>query len=386
MERRTVIKALLGGLVFPVVPLALEAAAKKLDRRLILIELQGANDGLNTVVPYRSEQYRKIRPNIHLKADELITLEKDLAFNSKMKEFADIYDLGELAVVLGLGYPGSNRSHFKSIALWETGGDGPSGVGHSGWLTDDIYGLEGAELLDAHGMSLDGGMGVFASSDGTWISMTSIKKFQRLQHHKMEKVETHNPALSLLLDRSNQLNSAMESISKKLGSFNDSARVRGGELGDQLELALNCISAGINSPVIKVSHGSFDTHDNQSWRHNDLLEDLSMAIFDTRKQLIKMDEWQSTLIMTYSEFGRTAYENASEGTDHGTAAPHFLIGGGVKGGFYGKQPSLNNLKDGDMIFTTDYRSFYDTILRSWFSINNNKFSEFHVPGLQKIIS
>ena len=386
MERRTVIKALLGGLVFPVVPLALEAAAKKLDRRLILIELQGANDGLNTVVPYRSEQYRKIRPNIHLKADKLITLEKDLAFNSKMKEIADIYDLGELAVVLGLGYPGSNRSHFKSIALWETGGDGPSGVGHSGWLTDDINGLEGAELLDAHGISLDGGMGVFASSDGTWISMTSIKKFQKLQHHKMEKVETHNPALSLLLDRSNQLNSAMESISKKLGSFNDSARVRGGELGDQLELALNCISAGINSPVIKVSHGSFDTHDNQSWRHNDLLEDLSMAIFDTRKQLVKMDEWHNTLIMTYSEFGRTAYENASEGTDHGTAAPHFLIGGGVKGGFYGKQPSLNNLKDGDMIFTTDYRSFYDTILSSWFSIHNNKFSEFNVPGLQKIIS
>jgi uncharacterized protein (DUF1501 family) len=178
----------------------------------------------------------------------------------------------------------------------------------------------------------------------------------------------------------------MESISKKLGSFNDSARVRGGELGDQLELALNCISAGINSPVIKVSHGSFDTHDNQSWRHNDLLEDLSMAIFDTRKQLVKMDEWHNTLIMTYSEFGRTAYENASEGTDHGTAAPHFLIGGGVKGGFYGKQPSLNNLKDGDMIFTTDYRSFYDTILSSWFSIHNNKFSEFNVPGLQKIIS
>ena len=386
MERRSVIKALLGGLVFPVVPLALEAAAKKLDRRLILIELQGANDGLNTVVPYRSEQYRKIRPNIYLKSDKLITMEIDLAFNFKMKEMADIYSSGELAVVLGLGYPGSNRSHFKSIALWETGGDGTSGVGQSGWLTDDINGLEGSELLDVHGISLDGGMGVFASSDGTWISMTSIKKFQKLKHHKMEKVETHNPALSLLLDRSNQLNSAMESISKKLGSFNDSARVRGGELGDQLELALNCISAGINSPVIKVSHGSFDTHDNQSWRHNDLLEDLSMAIFDTRKQLVKMDEWHNTLIMTYSEFGRTAYENASEGTDHGTAAPHFLIGGGVKGGFYGKQPSLNNLKDGDMIFTTDYRSFYDTILSSWFSINNNKFSEFHVPDLQKIIS
>lgn len=385
MERRTVIKALLGGLVFPVVPLALEAAAKKLDRRLILIELQGANDGLNTVVPYRSQQYRKLRPNIYLKADKLITLENDLAFNFKMREMADIFSLGELAVVLGLGYPGSNRSHFKSIALWETGGDGTSGVGHSGWLTEDINGLAGSELLDAHGISLDGGMGVFASSDGTWISMTSIKKFQKLQHHKMEKVETSNPALSLLLNRSNELNSAMESISKKLGNFNDSENIRGGQLGDQLQLALNCISAGINSPVIKVSHGSFDTHENQSWRHDDLLADLSMAISDTRKQLIKMDEWQNTLIMTYSEFGRAAYENASKGTDHGTAAPHFLIGGGVQGGFYGKQPSLNNLEDGDMVFTTDYRSFYDTILGSWFSINNNKFSEFNMLGLQKII-
>ena len=98
-----------------------------------------------------------------------------------------------------------------------------------------------------------------------------------------------------------------------------------------------------------------------------------------------MDEWQNTLIMTYSEFGRAAYENASKGTDHGTAAPHFLIGGRVQGGFYGKQPSLNNLEDGDMVFTTDYRSFYDTILGSWFSINNNKFSEFNMLGLQKII-
>ena len=139
----------------------LEAAAKKLDRRLILIELQGANDGLNTVVPYRSQQYRKLRPNIYLKADKLITLENDLAFNFKMREMADIFSLGELAVVLGLGYPGSNRSHFKSIALWETGGDGTSGVGHSGWLTDDINGLAGSELLDAHGIKENSKVGLY---------------------------------------------------------------------------------------------------------------------------------------------------------------------------------------------------------------------------------
>ena len=155
--------------------------------------------------------------------------------------------------------------------------------------------------------------------------MTSIKKFQKLKPQKMEKVETKEPDKSLLLNRSNELNSAMESISKKLGDFNDSENIRGGQLGDQLQLALNCISAGINSPVIKVSHGSFDTHENQSWRHNDLLADLSMAISDTRKQLIKMDEWQNTLIMTYSEFGRRANENGSRGTDHGTTNYFLMI-------------------------------------------------------------
>ena len=134
-----------------------------------------------------------------------------------------------------------------------------------------------------------------------------------------------------------------------------------------------------------MSHGGFDTHENQKWSHGRLLRDLSRSIFDTRKHLIDMGEWDNTLIMTYSEFGRRAYENKSEGTDHGTAAPHFLIGGKINGGFYGEQPSLSQLKDGDMEFTTDYRSIYNTILESWFSIPHKKFSSFKIPGLQKIL-
>ena len=138
MDRRTVIKALMGGLAFPVVPIQIEAAAKKLNRRIILIELQGANDGLNTIIPYMDPSYKKLRPKIHLKNDEIIPIENDLAFNHSMGHMADIWDSGDLAIVLGLGYPGANRSHFKSIALWETGGDGERGVGRNGWLTDDI--------------------------------------------------------------------------------------------------------------------------------------------------------------------------------------------------------------------------------------------------------
>ena len=385
MDRRTVIKALMGGLAFPVVPIQIEAAAKKLNRRIILIELQGANDGLNTIIPYMDPHYKKLRPKIHLRKGELIPVENDLAFNHSMGDMVDIWNSGELAIVLGLGYPGANRSHFKSIALWETGGDGEKGVGRTGWLTDDINGMKGADAVDAHGISLDGGMGVFASPDGTWISMTSIRKFITLEHHSTEKVETNNPALSLLLDRSNSLNSAMDSISKKLKNTDKNFRVRGDELGEQFELALNCISANVDTPVIKVSHGGFDTHENQKWSHGKLLRDLSRSIFDTRKHLIDIGEWDNTLIMTYSEFGRRAYENKSEGTDHGTAAPHFLIGGKINGGFYGEQPSLSQLKDGDMEFTTDYRSIYNTVLESWFSIPYNKFSSFKIPGLQKIL-
>ena len=386
MDRRTLIKALMGGLVFPVVPIKLEAAARKLKRRLILIELQGANDGLNTVIPYKDTNYKKLRPNIHLKNNELIPLENDLAFNHSMSEMLNVWSTGDLAIILGLGYPGANRSHFKSIALWETGGDGIKGVGRNGWLTDDINGMDGAEKIDAHGISLDGGMGVFASSDGTWISMTSIRKFVTLKHHSAEKVETKNPALALLLDRGNSLNSSMGKISKKLQNHNQDFRVRGGTIGQQLQLALNCISAGVDAPVVKVSHGSFDTHKNQNWEHGKLLRQLSEAVFDTRKHLIDIGEWQNTIIMTYSEFGRRASENRSEGTDHGTAAPHFLIGGKIAGGFYGKQPSLSKLKDGDMIFSTDYRSIYDLVLGSWFSLSGNKFSDFRIPGLRKVFS
>ena len=386
MDRRVAIKALIGGLVFPVVPIQIEAAAKKLDRRIILIELRGANDGLNTIIPYMDPIYKKIRPNIHLKKDEIIPAEKDLAFHHSMEELVNIWNSGDLAVILGLGYPGANRSHFKSIALWETGGDGKKGVGTSGWLTDDINGIKGADEVDAHGISLDGGMGVFASPDGTWVSMTSIRKFITLKHHSTEKVETNNPALSLLLDRSHTLNSSMVSISEKLRNQDNNFSVKGGMIGQQLELALRCISAKVNSPVIKVSHGSFDTHNSQNNFHARLLNDLSKSIFDTRKHLIEMGEWDNTLIMTYSEFGRRAYENVSEGTDHGTAAPHFMIGGKINGGFYGKQPSLSKLKDGDMIYTTDYRSVYNTVLEAWFSISQNKFSNFKIPGLQKILS
>ena len=168
MDRRTLLKVMLNSIVMPVVPLKIARAYASKGRRLILVELSGANDGLNTVVPISDHRYRELRPNIGLKTSEVFDIGGGFALHSAIKNLDHMWQDGELAIVQGLGYPGANRSHFKSIALWETGGDGNRSR-RTGWLTDDIENMNASAELDAHGISLDGGMGVFASPGGLWL-------------------------------------------------------------------------------------------------------------------------------------------------------------------------------------------------------------------------
>ena len=385
MQRRHFIKSFLSGLTIPLVPLSLQAAAQKNGRRLILVELAGANDGLNTVIPYNNDAYYRLRPKIAIRKEERFNLNDSIALNENLGAMRDIWDSGNLAIIQGLGYPDPNRSHFKSIALWETGGDG-KGMGRRGWLTKDIEELEGSANLDALGISLDGGMGIFSSPSGNWISMTSSKKFQPLNEEiKNVEKKVNNPALSLLLSRAESLNSSMSSISEKLDKSMMHRGSSFGGLRSQLKRASKLISSGINAPILKVQLSGFDTHEGQNWKHPRLLKDLSKALKQLSKDLQKINEWSNTIIFTYSEFGRTAKENNNSGTDHGTAAPHFLMGGRINGGLYGKHPSLVKLVDGDLSYTMDYRSVYDWILGSWFKIEGNEFSRFHSDEFTSLI-
>ena len=384
MDRRAALKILTAGLMIPVVPIKIAHAAKRSGRRLVLIELSGANDGLNTIIPNNDHRYRELRPNIGLDKSETISLSNDFGLHEAMKPMGRLWESGEMAVVHGLGYPGANRSHFKSIALWETGGDGTA-AGRTGWLTEDVENMPGQEQLEAHGISLDGGMGIFSSPSGVWLSMTSAQQFMELTSDEVPKTKTENQALQMLLDRAHTLNSSMESISKKLKkSYAREFRIEGGDLGAQFSRAILLINAGINSPILKVKIGGFDTHEGQPWRHRNRLRNLARAIEGFSKALKQINQWDNTLIMTYSEFGRRAAENYTEGTDHGTAAPHFLLGGSVKGGFWGVHPNLGNLNDGDMVFTMDYRSVYERILGDWFMLKENKFFKFRNDELKNI--
>ena len=388
MNRRELITAILAGMSIPLAPLELAAASTRNGRRLILVELSGANDGLNTLVPIKDERYRELRPKIGLLKHEVFDLGQGLALHSAMKKLDAAWQAGDMAVLQGLGYPGQNRSHFKSIAIWETGGDGNKS-GKTGWLTEDIEGVAGAEQLDAHGISLDGGMGVFASPSGVWLSMTSMAQFSNLRTkvETIKTVDSKNPALSLVLDRGRALDASMRSISKKIGNsrYQSPMQINAGDFGKQVSMAASLIDAGIDAPVLKLKINGFDTHENQAWRHRALLRNLAKGLSGLRKALKRSGHWEDTLVMTYSEFGRRALENESGGTDHGTAAPHFLMSGALDGGIWGIHPDLGDINEGDVSYTMDYRVVYDRVLADWFSLDQNRFSKFRSDSLERLL-
>ena len=207
--------------------------------------------------------------------------------------------------------------------------------------------------------------------------MASAQEFSRLSSQVIKKTTSDNAALNMLLDRANTLNSSMEKISRKLNRKSQiNFRVRGRKLASQLGTAAQLIHAGIDTPVIKVQLGGFDTHEGQPGRHRRLLRELGRSLGDFRNGMKRIGQWDNTLIMTYSEFGRRTVENHTDGTDHGTAAPHFIMGGAVQGGIVGNHPDLGALVEGDMQFTMDYRAVYERVLSDWFGIRENKFASF----------
>ena len=165
-------------------------------------------------------------------------------------------------------------------------------------------------------------------------------------------------------------------MKNKLSKKNSNFRIGRGALGSQLSQVISLIDAGVNIPVFKASMGSFDTHIDQYWKHRDLLRELSEGISDLVKNLKRIGIWNDTIIMTYSEFGRRANENGSRGTDHGMAAPHFLLGGSIKGGIFGGELNFNKLNNNNLAFQVDYRSLYNHVLSNHFNLINNPFSNF----------
>ena len=354
--------------------------ANKLGNKLlILIELQGANDGLNTVIPYSNNFYYKLRPNIAIKKDDILSIDKNIGLHFAMEGLAKLYEKGELKIIQNLGYPQPVLSHFRSIELWETGGDGSS-KGRNGWLVPSLENISQFSKLDAKAIHLDTSSGLFKGGLDGYLGPNSIDYNPSELESRDSTIPTlANDNIGLLGElikqrKENQIN--IKSLKDKLSKKNSNFRVGRGALGSQLSQVVSLIDAEVNIPVFKVSMGSFDTHIDQYWKHRDLLRELSEGISDLVKNLKRIGIWNDTIVMTYSEFGRRANENGSRGTDHGMAAPHFLLGGSVGGGIFGGNLDFNKLNNNNLTFQVDYRSVYNHILSSHFNLTNNPFSKF----------
>lgn len=367
MQRRDFFRLLLG------TPFALAAPitqAASQGKTLILIELSGGNDGLNTLIPYRDPLYAKHRPKIALSSDQLLPLTDKLALNPALSSLYPWWKKGDLAWVQGLGYPKPNRSHFSSLDIWEKGSGSEQSLGQ-GWLAKIIPQIR--TVRDVDGISLSPDLGPLSGLGGS-VLLTDINRFVAQANNLTtpDIAGIHNPALDHIRQVSNQARLAADTLAKRLRNSNTSlSGFPDNAFGKRISVAAQLMLAGVQTPVIKLSIGSFDTHNNQRGTHDRLLKNLADGINTLARTLLAHNLWKDTLIVTYSEFGRRVIENASQGTDHGTAAAHLVMGGAVQGGIIGETPILSNLDNGDLRFTTDFRRLYATLAHQWWGIGND---------------
>lgn len=351
-------------------------------RILVLVELAGGNDGLNTIVPYADSTYYARRPGLAVSREAVIRINDQIGFNPALAALNEVWRAEEMGIIQGVGYPSPNRSHFRSIDIWETA-SGSEDTLSLGWIHEALK----AEQLDlaAEGIVLGApDVGPLTGPDVRTLVMDSIEQFVR-DARRVREVPTSadSNALSHVLGVQSDLIAANTRLESQVGAAPElTATFPRSLFAQQLKSAATLISAGAEVAVIKVTHGGFDTHANQRRQHDLLLTQFAEALAAFREEMIAIGRWNDVLVMTYSEFGRRVAENGGNGTDHGTAAPHFVVGGAVQGGLYGAAPDLTSLTDGDLGHAVDYRQLYATVCERWWGVSRSFLGVFEAEGLE----
>jgi uncharacterized protein (DUF1501 family) len=343
-------------------------------RVLLLVELKGGNDGMNTLIPYADPKYRELRPAIGVLREKVIQLDERVGLNQKLEPLMDSWKGRDLAIVQGVGYPYPNRSHFRSIEIWDTA-SASSQTLSIGWVAQAFKGSTLANGAGVDSIVIDTNALPVTGPELRTIVMQDAENFLRAAQGVKDTSGMHdrgNPALRHLLDVRHEVNAAAVGLREKL--HDGPAPVfayQDPNFGRQLDLATRILMARVPVVVIKVALNGFDTHANQVPTQERLLAVLAGDLAILRKNLIASDLWKNVTVLTYSEFGRRARQNASGGTDHGTAAPHLVMGGGVKGGLHGVYPSLADLQDGDLRYSVDFRTVFSTMAQGCWGMRND---------------
>lgn len=350
-----------------------QRAASSEERILILVELKGGNDGLNTVVPYTDGTYYQLRPVIGIKPEEVIRLDEKTGLHPELKPLQALWDKGELGIVQGVGYPQPNLSHFRSIEIWETASKSTEYLA-DGWAARGMKAGYGARRnFTAEGVLIGGGE-LGALNGARAVSLNNPEAFvnQSKFAQGMEAASVKgNLALKHLMQVESDINHAAQGLRGETWNF--TTQFPAGAFGNGVKAAAQVVAsqrgkAGV--PVITLTLGSFDTHQNQLGSHANLLRQLAEGMAALKSSLTELGAWDRTLVMTFSEFGRRARQNNSNGTDHGTVAPHFVAGGTVRGGLYGQPPDLTRLDSTqNALYSTDFRQLYATVAKDWWGVS-----------------
>ena len=342
---------------------------------LVLVQLAGGNDGLNTVVPWEDASYHRLRPNLGLKDSEIIKFASNAALHSSCGPLAAMLNEGRLGIVQNVGYPNPNRSHFRSSEIWETASDSGEFLS-TGWvgryLDNACSGTPAGADPQAVHISSEAPQSFLSGHPHNTFGMNPDTRGSRggagdatlLESLAGAGGDDHGNAGFLRQTLMDALVTEKK-VKRTLGSYRPSATYPGNPFAQSLRNVAGLIAAGLPTRVYFVSLGGFDTHSNQRNNHANLLAQLAggLAAFQKDLEAKRLDD--QVLTMTFSEFGRRPGENESGGTDHGTAAPLFVMGSRVKAGLHGTAPDLNVGRNRDLQFTTDFRSVYATVLDRW---------------------
>ena len=344
------------------------AMAEPPRKLLILIELRGGNDGLNTVIPYASPAYAALRPRLAVARDQVVKLTEQTGLHPSLAKLHARWEAHELAIVQGVGYPQPNLSHFRSIEIWDTASKSDEYL-DAGWLARAFAASPSPASFAADGVVVGAGsMGPMAGGPARCIALADPAQFLRNARLARGEGESRNAALAHILRVERDVRASAEKLTADR-RFETSFPT--GAFGNAVNTAAQLAANASGVAVVRLSLGSFDTHANQQGTHTNLLRQLGDGVDALHAALVEAGRWDTTVIATYAEFGRRPRENQSGGTDHGTASAHLVTGGAVKGGLYGAAPALDRLDgEGNLPHAVDFRGYYATFLERWWGIDS----------------
>ncbi|GHO67132.1 hypothetical protein KSC_060240 [Ktedonobacter sp. SOSP1-52] len=349
-------------------------------KTLIVVQMAGGNDGLNTVIPYTDSAYHQLRPTLAIPDEQVLSLDGRLGLHPELAPLKKLWDSGHMAVIEGVGYPNSSLSHFQAMDIWQTldlngnGRDGWLGKLVSGWVDKDGHpfqalnvGTQTAQALQ----SINAQVPTFNTVNNYRVTPDPVDSdggSSRLQT-LMKLYSTYpksSPYAALLEATALNAQEGSKQIHEAATQYHSLATYPQGPFSAGLQVLAEAIVQNLGLRVGYVTLGGFDTHANQQTTHAQLMKTLAEGLSAFYSDLQAHGRADDVVVMTWSEFGRRVEENGSQGTDHGTAAPLFILGNAVNRGIYGEPPSLTSLDDaGNLKYTVDFRSVYATVLDRW---------------------